>query len=84
MGFQLSDRQTNLLHRIAVADSNTVVLLNGFEVNRDTQRRAHFVLSAVTAPDGPGLVEEAFPTFGELFIDLARFTDEFFFVFDQG
>ena len=59
---QFADGDTNLFHGVTVADgdavvSGSVLVANGLEVNGDAQRRADFILTAVTLADGTGIVK---------------------------
>ena len=58
---QAIDRQAFLFHRIAVADGDGVfdfitTLAERFEVDRDAEWRADFILAAIAATDGSGVV----------------------------
>ncbi len=46
------DGDTDLGHRVAVADGDGVILFNGFEVDGDAEGGADFVLPAVASPGG--------------------------------
>ena len=55
MRYKLIDGHTNLLHSIAVAHGNGIVL-KGIEVNRYAHGRANFVMAAITLADGAGII----------------------------
>ena len=80
--FEFVDADADLLHGVAVAQGDGVVF-QSLEVDGDAARRADFVLTAVAAADGAGVVVEAVPATVEFFENFARFADQFVFVFEQ-
>src|SRR5690242_6625551 len=54
-----------LLHRVALADGDRVVV-QGVEVDGDAERRTDLVLAAVAAADGTGVVELDVPVLPEV------------------
>ena len=56
VGGNILDLNALLLHRIAVANGNTAILL-GLEIDGDAERSTDLVLTAVALADGTGIVE---------------------------
>ena len=67
MRLQFADRQPHLLHAVAFAHGDAAVLL-GIEVDRDAERRADSVLTAVTLADTAGFVIFAYKAVSQLSI----------------
>ena len=66
-GLERRHRNTNLLHRVAVADRDflirgRLIVTHGLHVHRDTKRSADFVLAPVEPADGGGVVVHGVPS----------------------
>ena len=93
-GEEVADGDAFLLHGVAVADGDGVflgvivvifsALADGVEVDGDAEGGAHFVLAAVAAADGCGLVVEDVHMGLEEVFHFLGFLDEFGFVFQKG
>ncbi len=75
---KLGDRDTNLLHSIAVTDGNTVVaflgiVADGVEVNGYAERSADLVLTAISLTDRACIVVVNAEVLGKLLVDLGSF-----------
>src|SRR5437899_2929834 len=85
---QILNSDTFLLHRIAIAQSDSVaqrriLLPERFEINGHTERRTDFVLPAVSPTDRAALVVEDSHMWPKELDDLLRFRDERVLVFEQ-
>ena len=71
MRYKLIDGHTNLLHSIAVAHGNGIVLKR-IEVNRYAHGRADLVMAAVTLAYGAGIIVINHELLGKHAVNLAR------------
>jgi len=81
VSLELGDRDSYLLHSVAVADGYAAITLflcvaNGIKVNGDAKRCADLVLTAVSLTDRTGLVIVEHKLLGEICIDLACLVGE--------
>ena len=84
LGDEGFDGDALLGHGVAVAEGDGAVFLQGVEVDGDAEGGADFVLTAVAAADGAGLVPEAVPALLEALEDGAGEVAEFGAVLDEG
>ena len=73
--FQFGNRNPNLLHRVAVADSDAAVVFR-VEIVGDAERRTDFILTTVTLADRTGIIEVNREFFGQQVEHLAGFFRE--------
>mgnify|MGYP007004034510 CR=1 FL=1 len=86
--FEIGDGDPFLLHRVAMAESDSAFLLwaifsDGVEIDGDAERRSCFVLASVAATDGTGLIVENIHDATQRSHDLTGFFHELGFVFEK-
>ena len=72
---QLVDRDADLLHAVAHADGDSLVLC-GLEIVGQAERSTDLILSAIALADIAAVVELAVVALAELFVDLKSFVAE--------